>query len=84
MNSSQLCRIATGFTPRYPEINGLPPLLFLRLVIAGFPARLAVEQPVIAEPWVDLRLAQAAVLLAIALVFRHFALRTVEFLLSGG
>ena len=47
---------------------------FLRFVVAGFSARWAIEETVGTEPDVNLPLAQAAIFLAVALVFRHLAL----------
>lgn len=55
----------------------------LRFMVAGFAAGLAVEQPIFAKPDTKLRLAETAVLFAIAAVLCHFALGAVEFLEQG-
>jgi len=52
-------------------------------VVAGFAARLAVHQAVGAHTYVDYGLAQAAVLLALAGVFRLLALGTPVFAETG-
>ena len=49
-------------------------MLFRGFVIAGAAARFAVHQSVLTNANVELRLAQAAELIALALGFRHFAL----------
>ncbi len=50
------------------------------LVVAGFAAGWAIEQAILAEPDVNLTLAKAAILLAIALLFDHLALHADVFL----
>ena len=57
--------------------------LVLRLVVAGFAAGRAVVEAILAEPYVDLALAEGAILFAFALVFRHFALHAAVFLGGG-
>jgi hypothetical protein len=52
-------------------------------VVASIAARLAIHQPISAEPHVDDRLAQAAVLLALALRFDFLALHAALFCGSG-
>jgi len=52
-------------------------------VVAGVAAGFAVQEAVLADPDIELRLAQAAVLIALALVFRHFALGATEFAVAG-
>jgi hypothetical protein len=50
-----------------------------RFVIAGAAAGLAVHEAVGANANIDYRLAEAAIFLALAAVFRHFALRATVF-----
>jgi hypothetical protein len=52
-------------------------------VVAGFAAGIAVVQAVFAKTDVNLRLAGAAILLAFAAFFGHFALHTDVFLASS-
>ena len=53
------------------------------LVIGGGAAGFAVHKAVLADPDVELRLAKAAELIALAVVFRHFALGATEFGMAG-
>jgi len=52
-------------------------------VVAGPTARFAVHKAVGTDADIELGLAEAAELIALALSFRHFALRTTEFGLAG-
>lgn len=52
-------------------------------VIAGLPARFAVHEAIVADADIELGLAEAAELIALALVFRHFALRAAVFAVGG-
>lgn len=54
------------------------------LIAASLSTGRAVEEAVLAEPYVNLSLTEGAVLLALTLVFRHFALHTLIFLGRGG
>ena len=51
-------------------------------VVAGFAARRAIEQPILAQPDINLTLAEAAILLTIALFLDHLALHA-DVLLPG-
>ena len=53
------------------------------LVIAGGAAGFAVHESVFADADVELRLTEDAELIAIALVFRHFALAAAKFSVAG-
>jgi hypothetical protein len=57
-------------------------LLVDRTVVAGFAAGRTVVKTILAEADIDLALAEAAVLLAAALLFRRFALHA-DVLLAG-
>jgi hypothetical protein len=57
--------------------------LILYLVIASFATRGAIVKAVLAKPDADLPLAEAAILLAIALLFGQLALRAVVLFLGG-
>jgi hypothetical protein len=52
-------------------------------VVAGGAARFAVHESVFADADVELRLTEAAELITIALVFRHFALAATKFGVAG-
>jgi hypothetical protein len=53
------------------------------LVVTGAAARLAVHEAVLAEADLEYGLAEAAVLIALALVFRHLALGATVFAGAG-
>ena len=59
-------------------------LLARDAIVASFPARRAVIEPVLAEADVNLTLAQAAILVALTLVFGHLALHAAVFGLGRG
>jgi hypothetical protein len=52
-------------------------------VVAGFAAGGAVHEAILADAYVNLRLTEAAILLAVAFVFGHFALHAAVFCFSG-
>jgi len=59
-------------------------MIVLHFVAASFAAGRAIEEAILAEPDIELALAQATVLLAFAAVFGHFALHAAEFFDGGG
>ena len=61
---------------RYPDLIG-------RFVVAGRAAGFAIHQAVGADANVELRLAQAAELIALAFVFRHFTLPATVLRVTG-
>ncbi len=59
-------------------------VLILRLVVAGLAAGRTIEKAILAEADIDLRLAEAAVLLAFAALFAHLALHAAVLGFGGG
>jgi hypothetical protein len=60
------------------------PLLIRNSVIAGFAAGHAIVETVVAQADFQFRIAEAAISLALAMVFGHLALQTAVFGLGSG